>query len=120
MSTTTEVPLGSIDDFAARLPAPGSVDVTIEVLGEDIGDQIQVQRLPWHAMVYDSSAGVLELSVGSRGRSVPVVFRHEIHDPKRLWAEEVGGAVKVISIEQADGVQTMVRFYERHALESGS
>jgi hypothetical protein len=120
MSVTTELPFGYIADFAARLPQSGSVDVTIEVLGEDIGDQIQVQRLPWHALTYDNSSGVLELSVGSRIRNVPVVFRHEIHHPQRLWVEEDGGSIKAISIEQAGGVQTIVRFHERQALEPGS
>jgi len=31
-----------------------------------------------HRVFHDSAANVLELSVGSRGRSLPVVFRHEI------------------------------------------
>lgn len=120
MSTTTELSFGSIEDFTTRLPSPGSVDVTIEVLGADIGDQVQVQRLPWHTLIYDTSSEVLELSVGSRGRSVPVVFRHEIHHPERLWVEEEGGSIKVISIEHADGTQTIVTFHERQALGPGS
>jgi len=120
MSPTIELPVAAIEELARRLPAPGAVDVTIEILGEDIGDQIQVQRLPWHALVYDSAANVLELSVGSRGRSLSVVFRHEIHDPMKVWIEEVGVSVKAISIEQADGVQTVVRFYHRQMLEPGS
>ncbi|HXV71446.1 MAG TPA: DUF5335 family protein [Acidimicrobiia bacterium] len=118
MSTTKELPLGSIDALSARLPAPGTADVTIEIVGEEIGDQIQVQRLPWHALIYDPTARVLELSVGARGRSIPVVFRHEIHDPQRLWLEEDGGVIRAISVEQGDGVQTIVRLYARRALES--
>jgi len=38
----------------------------------------------------------------------------------KVWIEESGGSVKAISIEQADGVQTVVRFYQRQALEPGS
>lgn len=45
MPATTELPIESIEVFAARLPAPGTVDVSIEVVGEEVGDQIQVQRL---------------------------------------------------------------------------
>ena len=119
MSTTRELPLGAIDELSKRLPAPGSADVTIEIIGEDIGDQIQVQRLPWHALIYDAAAGVLELSVGSRGRSVPVVFRHEIHDPRRVWVEEDAGLTRAISIEHGDGVQTIVRLYAPPALDTG-
>lgn len=120
MTATSEVSLTSLDTLASRLPAPGAVDVTIEIVGEEIGDQIQVRRLPWHALVYDSSGDVLELSVGARGQSVPVVFRHEIHNPLRVWVEDDGGSVTAISIEQAGGLQTIVRFFERSALEPGS
>jgi hypothetical protein len=53
MSTTTKLPIESIGELAARLPQAGTVDVTIEVIGDAIGDQIQVERLPWHALIYD-------------------------------------------------------------------
>jgi hypothetical protein len=49
-----------------------------------------------------------------------VVFRHEIHDPRRIWVEEEAGAVRSISIEHPDGVRTIVRFHGRQALESGT
>lgn len=119
MSVTTDLPLDSLEGLASRLPAPGTVDVTIEVIGEDVGDQIQVQRLPWNALVYDETSGVLELSVGSRGRSVPIVFRHEIHDPQQVWVEEEGGSIEAISIEQRSGIRTIVKFFERQALQTG-
>lgn len=117
MSTTTEMSLASIEDLGGRLPASGTVDVTIEIVGEEIGDQIQVQRLPFHALVYDESAAVLEISVGARGQSVPVVFRHEIHNPLRLWVEEEVGSVASIAIDQDEGPRTIVQFFERPALE---
>ncbi len=120
MLATTELTLDSIGDFASRLPSPGTMDVTIEVVGDDVGDQIQVQKLPWHALIYDASSHVLEVSVGSRGRSVPVVFRHEIHNPTKVWVEEDDGSVEAISIEDAEGTQTIVKFYERPALEAGA
>lgn len=120
MSTTTEVAIASLDEVAKRLPAPGTVDVTIEVLGEDIGDQVEVQRLPWHTLIYDGSSNVVELSIGARGESVPVRFRHEIHNPSRVWLEEEAGSVRAISIECEDGPQTIVTFHERRALESSN
>jgi hypothetical protein len=118
MTKTTEIPISSIQSLAPRLPPPGTVDVTIEVVDEELGDQIQVQRLPWHALIYDESAGVLELSVGARGRSVPVVFRHEIHDPSKIWVEEDDYLIGAMPIEQEDGVRTIVRFYRRPAIEA--
>ncbi len=120
MSTTTELPIDSIGELASRLPQPGTADVTIEVIGEDIGDQIQVERLPWHALIYDETEKVLELSVGARGRNLEVVFRHEVHSPMRIWVEEEPGAVKSMNIQHEDGTQTIVRFLEHRALGAGS
>lgn len=118
MVETTEVPLASIDEFAHRLPEPGSVDVTIEVMGMDVGDQVEAQRLPWHRLIHDR--GTLEISVGGRDHSVPVVLRHEIHDPTSVWAEEEAGSVRSFSVEDREGLKTIVRFHQRPALGSGS
>lgn len=120
MSITTEIALDSIDGLVSRLPASGTVDVTIEVVGDDVGDQVEVQRLPWHTLIYDQASKVLELSIGARGESLPVRFRHEIHEPTRIWVEEDAGSVRALSIECQDGPQTIVRFHERHALEPSS
>lgn len=118
MAETIHVPLVAVDEFARRLPEPGSVDVTIEVMGMEVGDQVEAQRLPWHRLIHDRST--LEISVGGRDRSVPVVLRHEIKDPASLWAEEEAGLVRSFSIEDREGVQTVVRFHDRPALGSGS
>lgn len=120
MSTTTQVPIEAIGEFAVRLPQAGTVDVTIEVIGDEIGDQIEVERLPWHALIYDDKERVLELSVGARGDNREIVFRHEIHEPVAVWFEEDAGTVKSMSIEQADGTQTIVRFLEHRAIEAGA
>jgi hypothetical protein len=120
MSPTTQVPIESIGEFASRLPASGTKDVTIEVINDDIGDQIQVNRLPWHSLIYDQKEKVVELSVGARGRKVEVIFRHEIHNPIRFWVEDEAGVVKSMNIEHEDGTKTIVRFFEHQALETGS
>jgi hypothetical protein len=117
MTVTTEIQLEALDELADRLPEPGSVDVTIEVMGADIGDQMAAQKLPWHALIVDRST--IEISVGGRDHSVPVVLRHEIHEPRSVWVEEVAGAIVVISIEDREGVKTLVRFHERQKLGGG-
>lgn len=58
----------AMQGLADRLPDPESVDVTIEVLDESFGDQLEADRLPWHALVYDTRSDVIELSVGGRDR----------------------------------------------------
>lgn len=49
-----------------RRPAacPQHSCVTIEVLDEYIGDQLEAVRLPWHTLVYDVRNELIELSVG--------------------------------------------------------
>ncbi|MEE8375185.1 MAG: DUF5335 family protein [Acidimicrobiia bacterium] len=116
---TTEIPLERISDLQSRLPAANTADVTIEVLGKDLGDQVQAQRLPWHSLIYDLSNDILELSVGGRDHRVPVVLRHEIHHPSRVWTEEFDGSVRAISIESSDESQTIVRFHQRPKLSPG-
>ncbi len=120
MSITTFVPLSDIDALARRLPSPATVDVTIEVIGEAVGDQVEVQKLPWHALIYDDVRNVVEVSVGGRGQAVPIVLRHEIHYPVRIGIEEEAGVVRVVSIEARGGVQTLVRFHERPAISAGA
>jgi hypothetical protein len=111
--------MDSIGDLADRLPPPGTVDVTIEVVGIDLGDQVEAQKLPWHALIYDVSSRTIEISVGGRDHTVPVVLRHEIHNPARVWVEDDFGSVRAISVEAGDGVQTIVRFHVRPALRMG-
>lgn len=115
MTFTTEVPLDSLSRLASRLPDPETVDVTIEVVGEDIGDQIEARRLPWNGLTFDPERDVIELSVGGR-EAVPVILRHRVEGPSKVWVEEVDGSVRAVSIEAGDGPQTIVRFHERKAL----
>lgn len=120
MAPTTQLPIESIGEFSERLPEPGLNHVTIEVINEEIGDQIVVERLPWHALIYNDATKVLVLSVGARGQKVDVVFRHEIHNPVRFWVQDEAGAVRSMNIEHDDGTQTIVRFFEHQALGTGS
>jgi hypothetical protein len=119
MSVTTEVPLSLLGEFAKRLPEPGAVDVTIEVLGAELGDQLLAQRLPWHALIHDETNQVVEVSVGGRDHKDSVALRHEVHHPSRVFTEEDAGSVRAISIEAEDGVRTIIRFHERPSLDAG-
>lgn len=120
MAPAIEIPLASLGQFGTRLPEPGTVDVTIEVLGEGIGDQTEAEKLPWHALIYDEGNRILELSVGRRDDGAPVALRHRIESPVRVWAEEREGSVQSVSIEQNDGTQTIVRFHARPSLDAGA
>ena len=120
MSTqTTKVASEQFEGLADLLPAPSTVDVTIEVLDESIGDQLEAVRLPWHALVYDTRNEVLELSVGGSDRRIPIVLRHSIRKPTGVWLEEEGGRAMALMIEAEEGPKTLVRFHDRAALGGG-
>ena len=116
---TTKVSLEAVDGLSDLLPAPESVDVTIEVLDESFGDQLEADRLPWHALVYDARSDVIELSVGGRDRRLPVVFRHSISGPTGLWLEQEDGLPVALMIESTDSAKTIVRFHRHAALGAG-
>ena len=116
---TTEFPLERLENLAELLPAPESVDVTIELLDESFGDQLEADRLPWHAFVYDVRNNLIELSVGGRDRRVPVVFRHSIHNPSGVWLDQEDGLPVALMIEVEDGPRTIVRFHRHAALGTG-
>lgn len=116
---TTRFSLDAIDGLTNLLPAPNTVDVTIEVLEESIGDQIEALRLPWHTLVYDIRNHVIELSVGGRDHRIPVRFRHSIHKPTRVWLEQEEGRPTALLIEAEESAKTIIRFHERAALGPG-
>lgn len=110
---TTKFSSDAIDGLADLLPAPNTVDVTIEVLDESFGDHLEADRLPWHALVYDVRNDLIELSVGGRDRRIPVVLRHSIRRPTGVWLEQEDGRPPALLIEAEDSAKTIVRFHQR-------
>ena len=117
---TTKVSLEALEGLADLLPAPNTVDVTLEVLDQSFGDQLEADRLPWHALVYDVRNDLIELSVGGRDRRIPVVLRHSIRRPTAVWLEQENGLPAALLIEAEDSAQTIVRFHQRSALGTGN
>jgi hypothetical protein len=81
---------------------------TIEVLGEDIGDQIEAREVPLRELAFDPREGIA-LSVGGRGGEFPVVLRHVIPEPVDLETTDEPGIPGALMIEQAGGRRTVIR-----------
>lgn len=91
--------------------------VTIEVMSEQLGDQVDVERLPLQAIGYDPKDNVLEVSVGGRGVRSPVLLRHFISNPQAISVEESGPlSPRAILVTDASGARTLIRFFEPTAL----
>ncbi|MGA7270905.1 MAG: DUF5335 family protein [Acidimicrobiia bacterium] len=116
MSNTRQVPRDSFSSLDRLLPQPNTVDVTMEIVGDEVGDQLEADRVPWHGLIYDPTNDVIEVSAGERDDQDRVSLRHEIHQPDKVWLEEVDGAVKSLSIESGAGPRTILRFHRRSAI----
>ena len=93
--------------------------VTIEVMSEQLGDQVDVERLPLQAIGYDRKDRVLEVAVGGRGVRYPVLLRHFISDPQSVSVEELGPlSPRAILVTDASGDKTLIRLFGPSALET--
>jgi uncharacterized protein DUF5335 len=121
MSTTTRE-LGAekwVEYFDSIAPGSEGLLVTIEVMSEQLGDQLDVERLPLQAINYDSKDDVLEVAVGGHGVRYPVLLRHFISSPQSVSVEESSPlSPTAILVTDASGVRTLIRLFEAPALEA--
>ena len=92
--------------------------VTVELMGEQLGDQTDIERLPVQAISYDPRDDVLEVAVGGRGTRYPVVLRHFISSPTAISVEELEGRPSAILVTDPGGVRTLIRLFEPEMLEA--
>ena len=120
MNTTTHE-LGAeswMEYFDSIAPSIESLLVTIEVMSEALGDQLDVERLPLQTIGYDPKDNILEVAVGGRGVRYPVLLRHFISSPQTISVEESGPLnPTAILVTDASGVRTLIRLFEPAAIE---
>ena len=87
--------------------------VTIEVMGLDIGDQIEVRRVPLKGLsldVKDRPQGAISIVVEDRhGAHTERLIHHPVDVQLKKSAS---GADEVLAVEAGDGTTTLVRFEE--------
>lgn len=87
--------------------------VTIEVISEELGDQLDVERLPLQAIGYDPKDDTVEISIGGRDQRYPVVLWHFIAKPKAISVEESSPSIpEAILVTDAAGTKTLIHLYE--------
>ena len=92
-------------------------DVTIEILGQDFGDQVQAERLPLAYISYDDADDVIVVGVGGRSGRYPVLLRHMVSHPAAVLADPLlPGLTRVLDIVDADGNQTLVHILPKPEL----
>jgi len=105
--------------FDSLTPNVEGMLVTIEIMDEQAGDQIDVERMPLQAISYDPRDDVLEVALGGRGVRYPVVLRHFISSPRTISVEEASSITPTaVLVTDGDGVRTLIRLFEPVELEA--
>jgi Family of unknown function (DUF5335) len=115
MSTSTQelAPETWVEYFDSIVPNVDGQLVTIETMSEELGDQVDAERLPLQAIGYDPKDKMLDISVGGRGVRYPVVLRHFISNPKTISVEESGALhPTAILVTDESGARTLIRLFE--------
>jgi hypothetical protein len=84
--------------------------VTIEVLDLSLGDQLEVERLPFRYAAYDRRADTVVIAVGGTTGRYPVVLRHMVAQPVKLTIDAAADPPSAL-ITDADGTSTLISFY---------
>ena len=119
MSTTTQELAAERwqEYFDSISPNIDGMLVTIEVMSEQLGDQLDVQQLPLQAIGYDPKDDVLEVAVGAVC-VIPSLLRHFISDPQTISVEESSSLrPTAILVTDASGVKTLIRLSEPVAVD---
>ena len=85
--------------------------VTLEVMGENLGDQFEARGLPLTgiAVELDRQPERIEIMVGGR---VDAHLTHVVEGPCRVWLREPDApGDEVIEVECDDGTRTLLYFY---------
>ncbi|MGJ6965786.1 DUF5335 family protein [Streptosporangium sp. G11] len=87
-------------------------DVTIEVLSLSFGDLLPVERLPLSYIEYDDRDDIFSVGVGGRDGRYPVVLRHAVEHPQKIFSDIVSPATpRVFDVVDAEGTQTIVTIH---------
>jgi hypothetical protein len=112
-TTTTEIPRDQwsflCDSFSRQYDAWPAF---LEVIGPDVGDQVQADALPFRGIVVEEAGGdtVVSLMFGDSDASH---LTHRIRNPVRLSLEHCDAparAFEILAIEDGTEVMTLLRF----------
>ncbi|GAB2652971.1 DUF5335 family protein [Kribbella swartbergensis] len=84
--------------------------VTIEVLDPALGEQLEVERLPFAYLAYDRKADTVVIAVGGATSRFPVVLRHLIDEPAKILVDTTAQPPTLL-ITDTDQTTTQVTFY---------
>ena len=96
------------DALAKRLP---TVEVTVEVIGRDVGDQFIGDPLRLAGISYDNKDDALVIGLDAPG-GLPEEVEHFVYNPQRIMVADQDDGSTVIEVEDAESRQTIIRYAE--------
>jgi hypothetical protein len=108
-STTREIPREEwrkyFDDFSRDIP---ELTATVEVVGEEVGAQLEVAGSRLTGISYDDRDDVLVIGLDAPG-GTPEDLERVVYNPLRIMVEEEDGREIVYDVEDAEHTQTLLR-----------
>ncbi|AAC07206.1 DUF5335 family protein [Aquifex aeolicus] len=87
------------DNLSKNLPA---VEVQLEVVDKEIGDQVEVEYSPLLGLSYDPKDDVFEIQFRE-------THDHLIYHPKEIYVEEEDGKITTIEVVDKEGTRYILR-----------
>jgi hypothetical protein len=81
--------------------------VTLEVLDDGFGDQVEARDLPLESLDFDDRADTVVVALDGRAAGSGVVLRHLVRRPRRLDVLEQPHCSLVLRIVADSGTQTL-------------
>ena len=108
MERTREIPRTEWQSYFDRLVTEQTLRASVEIVGPELGDQIEAEQLPLASISHDDHSGRVMIGVGGAER-YPVVLWHTIERPRRVEVRERDGLADALIIEGSDDVRTLLR-----------
>jgi Family of unknown function (DUF5335) len=99
------------DDLTKRLEDGLDLEVTIEVVGENVVGT-EVERLPLLNITWEDHHDHMAIGVGGKGARFPAALWHYVEAPRLIWVHEREGVPTAIAFESDDGTLTLLRVYQ--------
>jgi hypothetical protein len=102
---------GYFDEFSRTA---GAAEVTIEIAGRDIGDQIAADSLVLTGITYDDKDDIVVVAVGS-----PDEYEHIISDPQQIQVSTEDDGETTFDITDGEDTQHLIHVRAAAELPSG-
>jgi hypothetical protein len=93
------------DDFSRDLDR---LVATVEVAGDDVGAQIEAQRLVLTGITYDNKDDILVIGLDAEG-GLKEEVEHIVSQPQKIYLASGEDGQSTIDVEDAEGHKTLVR-----------